>query len=967
MLPGLTFSNPLVLLLLPLVLAWAAWLWMRDTGNLSPARHRLALALRLLIMSALVLVLSGATWQQPVTRQATIFVADLSASVAGLRDAQVSFINRALKYRARDDVAGIVVVGGDALVEQPIAGLNAFAGFQSVVDRNATNLEAGLNLAGALFPAGYRKRVVLLTDGQQNLGDALGAAHLLHDEGVRLDVVPLAPAAGPEALVTGVDVHSSFHRGEKVPLTVNMHSNVAQSATVDIFDGGRLLQSTPVLLGVGDTALSLTLPALGQGFHRLRAVLHPTRDTVADNNEGDAFTRVTGAPHVLVAEGLPGEANVVVAALRARGMTVKQIAAVQIEPSLSYLSGFDAVMLVDVPAPELDPQLLDPASSPLSAYVDGGGGLVVIGGPNSYGVGGYTDTALDDVLPVSMKLPKRKDTPTVAVALIIEDLETASNVNVSKIAGEGVIRLLTPNDQVAVNDANGTDVAYNGWAVPLQYVLNKTAINRAIDVMNPTDPASYIPSLTAAYRTLRRANAQIKHIILLGDGDAEDNYFPLVSQIRKAGITVSTVATGGGSGGFGADYGTMQNIARWGGGQYHQADNVSTIPQIFLTETKQIARTGIVEGRFVPEIFSDSPIIRDLPGVPLNGYVATTPKPAGQQVLMHMTRHGNDPVLAQWQYGLGRSVAWTSDAQGRWSGNLIANGQGNQLWANMVSWVLPAQTSSNLTFASSVSGGQAHLTVTTNGLPLDAQVTARVESPDGHASTVTLPPTAPGQYEADIPASSPGSYLVGVRALANNHVRAQVLTGLVVPYAAEFRTFGLNTHLVRDAAAAGSGSLLSQPAQAFAANLPSVYASQPLTTALLVLALLLLPLDVAVRRVLVGLAELREGWALLTSRSALQPVAAGAAAAPLTMVRERRVRRRERIAAAAEREQPGGQRSRPLAPGAEPRRARVAEPAPSDPAAAKVVPAPASPQAAAGQGLATSRLLEAKRKRRGNG
>ena len=129
MLPGLTFSLPAVLLLLPLVLGWAAWLWLRDRGNLSPQRHRLALALRLVILGVLVLVLAGATWQQPQTRQATIFVADLSASVAGLRDREVAFIARALKARGREDAAAVVADGGDALVEQPVSGLNDFSGF----------------------------------------------------------------------------------------------------------------------------------------------------------------------------------------------------------------------------------------------------------------------------------------------------------------------------------------------------------------------------------------------------------------------------------------------------------------------------------------------------------------------------------------------------------------------------------------------------------------------------------------------------------------------------------------------------------------------------------------------------------------------------------------------------------------------------------------------------------------------
>jgi len=997
----LTFTTPLLLLLLPLVLGWAAWLWLRDAGNLSPLRHRLALALRLTILGALVLALSGATWQQPETRQATVFVADLSASVAGAADAETSYIAHALKARGRDDAAGVVSVGADALVEQPVGQLRDFTGFQSLVDRGATNLEEGLNLAGALFPVGYRKRVVVLTDGRQNIGDALGAARLLRDEDARVDVVPLTPASGPEASVVNVQAPSSLRQGANLPLTVKLRSNVAQTATLDVYEDGTLLSHPSMALGVGDTIVQLPLPPPTSGYHNVHVVLQAPLDTIAQNNDGYALTRVRGAPRVLVAEGSPGEGAIVAASLRAKGMTVAgPVTGDQLQPSTAYLGGYDAVALVDVPAYELDQGLLDPQHSPLRSYVDGGGGLVVIGGPQSYGVGGYTGTALDDLLPVSMKLPQRKDTPSVAVALIIESLESDQNVNISKAAGEGVVKLLTPQDRVAVNDANGVGTPGNGWTVPLQYVTNKTAINRAIDAMNPIDPGSYSPSLQAAYDTLTKSGAKIKHIILLGDGDAPDDYYPLVSKIHKAGITISTVATGAAGGGP-SDYGEMQDIARWGGGHYYQADNPSNIPQIFLKETKQIARTGIVEEHFVPEVLNYSAgggsIIDGVPAAPLDGYVATTEKPLGEEVLVHVTKHGVDPLLAQWQYGLGRVVAWTSDAQGRWTASLIGSKAGNRLWSNMVSYVLPPESSPYLSLASAPAGGMVHLTVTTTGLPLDAGVTARVDSPTTtqqqqqgqrqRSTTLPLQPTAPGQYEGDVPAAEAGAYIVNVTAAANGH-KYLLRSGVVVPYAPEYRDTGLDTGFVRQMAATGGGALLAMgdAAASFADNVPPVYAPRPLTVPLLLLALLLLPFDIATRRLLIGLTEIREGLAALRRRRALTPALAGAsmaAAAPLTNVRAQRSRRQERVAARSVQQPepvPADIVSRsgrePAAPAAFTARpgassGRVATPARLTARQESVPPpviSPPAPEPAVEPGataVTASKLLEAKRKRRG--
>lgn len=906
-LPGFWFAAPLALLLC----VWTIVLWRRDDSVLSHIRRFVSLAVRLGILAALVLALAGATLVRPVDRQAVIFVVDVSASMAAVQNGENMFVQRALSVRGRDDVVGVVVVGGDALVERGVGTLDAISPFESIVDRSATNLDAGLTLADALFPIGYRKRVVLLTDGRQTTGDAVTAARLLAAENVRVDVVSLSSALGAEASVVAVQAPSAVHGGERLPLSVTIGSTVAQTGALSIIDDARVLERVPITLSVGVTRVTTSLPPLTTGFHRFQVVLDVPNDTITRNNEGQAITNVKGSPRVLVAEGSPGEGDVVAASLRPRHIIVVRESAALIQASPQYLSAFDAVVLVDVPAVELDPALLDPGSSPLKAYVDGGGGLVIVGGPRSYGVGGYSDTALDALSPVSMKLPQRVDTPSVAVALIVENLETDTNVNTSKVAAEGVVKLLTPLDQVEVDNAAGTDEFDNGWSVPLQYVRNKQEIARAIDAMQPVDPMSYRPSLTTALTTLSHASAKIKHIILVGDGDAVDNYQPLIARIRAAGITVSTVATGAGTGGP-TDYGVMKDIARWGKGTYYQADNAAMIPQIFLKETKQIARTGLVEAPFMPEVVSSSPILNGVPGVGLGGYVATTPKAAGEVVLAHFTRHGLDPVLAQWQYGLGRVAAWTSDAQGRWTALLISTPGGSALWSNLVSWVLPADSSANLSFSSTLDGTTAHLRLVTSNQPYTARATARIDGPT-QSSVVALQETAPGVYEGDARTPSVGAYLIGLRVSNGGRTSSMLRTGLVVPYSAEYRDLGLNLPVVHTMASAGGGGVLPLKSAnlSFAHNLPEVDAATALSPWLLVFALLLLPIDVAARRLLVSPAEVMAMLTTLVRRSrrpSVRTTTPSPVLSPLSTLREQRTSRHERPA-------PGGatvEASRPL-------------------------------------------------------
>jgi hypothetical protein len=445
---------------------------------------------------------------------------------------------------------------------------------------------------------------------------------------------------------------------------------------------------------------------------------------------------------------------------------------------------------------------------------------------------------------------------------------------------------LTQQDQVAVNDTpfDGS----TGWVVPLQHVINKAAIDAQIAQMQPGDPMSYAPALQSAYDTLKRTHARVKHIILLGDGDAEDpSYEQLVKSIRAGGVTVSTVATNG----LGmSDFQTMQDIARWGGGRYYRADDSSRIPRIFLREARTVARSGIIEGKFYPEELSANPMLRDLHGVaPLYGYVATTPKPTGELVLVSRKL---DPVLAGWQFGLGRSVAWTSDAAGLWTRQWLAAPGANRFWANLVSWTLPTAQGGHLFVSTSSSQGQGHVSVDTpSALGASPSVTARVLDPNLHATTFQLQPSAPGHFAGSFQANTQGAYFVTVEARGAGHGEAGQ-AGLDVPYSAEYRTSGTNTPFLRALAAAGGGSVISEPQAAWLDNLAPVFAQASLTEGLWLLALLLLPVDIGIRRLVVSRRDLATIWAALPFRpGAGRRAEAAPAVAPLGTLRARRAQR----------------------------------------------------------------------------
>src|SRR2546425_4894941 len=318
----LTFEQPLLLLLLvPIgILVYLAW---RNMSLPYPRGQRwLILGCRLALFSLIICALAGASWSQPVSRQSVVFVGDISASTLPQRAFIEQWINAALKHKGPDDQVGIVAVGRNALVEQSVRTEISFSQFQSTPDTNFTDLAAGLRLAAAILPTDSQRRIVLLSDGQQNLGDALQEAQLLQAEGIRLDIVPLPTSKSAEARIDGLRSPTELHTNERFLLHTQLFSTVAQAATLRLYLDQTLLLQLSTHLVAGQQEMSFGLSAPPPGFHTYRLTLEAAQDTILANNEAAAFVNVQGPPHVLVIEGQVGEGQNIVAALRATGINV---------------------------------------------------------------------------------------------------------------------------------------------------------------------------------------------------------------------------------------------------------------------------------------------------------------------------------------------------------------------------------------------------------------------------------------------------------------------------------------------------------------------------------------------------------------------------------------------------------------------------------------------------------------------
>ncbi len=279
----LTFEQPLLLLLLIPIGILVLLTWRRMSLPFPRSQRYLILAIRLVLFTLIVTALAGATLSVPISRQAVVFVGDISASTTPQQAFMEQWINDAIRHKRPNDQVGIVAVGRNALVEQSVRSQIDFSQFESTPDTNYTDLAAGLRLAAAILPQDSERRIVLLSDGQQNLEDAIQEAQLLQQEGIRLDIVPLPTFDGPEARIDGLNTPSTLHTNERFLLHAHFFSSVTQRVTLHLYLDQTLLLQQSLQLNGGEQEVTFTLNAPPAGFHTYRITMDTPQDTISQN------------------------------------------------------------------------------------------------------------------------------------------------------------------------------------------------------------------------------------------------------------------------------------------------------------------------------------------------------------------------------------------------------------------------------------------------------------------------------------------------------------------------------------------------------------------------------------------------------------------------------------------------------------------------------------------------------------
>jgi len=834
---GIVFLRPALLVLL--LLAPAAWLaWRRWPPPLARRQSRFALILRLVVVVLLVLALAGLRITRQPDARTVVAVVDLSDSAQNDVEAATAAVKALAGSKGPDDLFGVVSFGRTANVEVSPARNPIFDGFQTKPDPTYSDLSGALELAANIVPDGFGRQLVLISDGQQNLGDAAATVSRLRSRAVRVDVVPIGAPPGPEALVATLDAPAQIREGQTVTANARLRATAAASGTVSMQVDGQQVATAPVDAPAGDSAHAFNLANLKPGLHRLRAVLDVKPDGRTENNVAEALVRVLGQPAVLVLEGAPGSGSNVSAALAAAGMRTETRPSEQTPVDPAALAAFDSIVVADAPADAFPDKALPAIAATVS---DLGRGLVAIGGSTSYGPGGWQGTDLEKALPVRAEIPRRKEKPTLAVVVTLETMEYPEGDRVELGAIQSVLDQLGPEDEFGVVNMGQTG---SYFSVPLAPVADKAGIMSRVSGSELGDPGGHAESLNLAMDALAKSTAATKHAIVIGDGDAIGDiasYQSIFNRVPQATVSVVGVDTHDAV----AYMQHMRDMAKLGGGRYFQSNDATEVPDVLLKASRTALRPWFEQEPFFPKVTSSGDL---LSGVPLDsfpqmgGYVATTAKGEAD---VAFTTPKNDPLLASWNYGLGRSVAWTSDARGRWTKELLASPVGAALFARMVAWSLPGPAAEGLNVEAVPAGDGLDVTVT--GADKGGEIEVNALGPDLSRSTTQLATAEPGRWQGHVSAPQLGTYVLGVKVQRGGSTVAQAETLVTVPYSPEYLQAGRDEQLLRQLTKQG-GAFLATPKAAWSNDLPPLSVKSDVFSLLLLIAVVLWPIEIGVRR-----------------------------------------------------------------------------------------------------------------------
>ena len=815
----------------------------RSTLGSSPRHRAVAAAFRITVVVFLVSALIEPVWHRSGKWMSVVYVLDVSSSI------EPTFVATAIDWiasaNARGDPvhAAFLAFGGSARAVATAEGIRSVEvsadGANRSINQSVTNLEAALSRALRSFDPRYLKRLVLITDGNENAGNVSRLLGEAQENDVRVFTLPATVRGEGDSWVEAIDLPDEIREQEPITATVRVFSRVATNATVELVGDDQTLMSREVSLepGLNEVDFEVRLPAGGAGT--LSGQLRSENDSLGQNDLHTRAISVGARPRILYVEGRLASAQYLRDALSAEGMDVTVVGPESLPETAAALENFDLMLMSDVPMDALGGNQVNA----IIEYVrDSGGGFIFAAGESSYGEEGYAGSGIEEVLPIWFEINEQRKDLALIIVLDKSYSMVGPKLELSKEAAKAALDLLEPTHSFGLVTFDDTPYV----TVPLQPAVEKPRMNDFISRIIAGSQTNIYPALETAFQALADSEAEVRHIILLSDGKTyADDYEELVSLMSDSDITVSSVAVG-----QEADRELLGNIATWGGGRAYFIQDAERVPRIFIQETQIASQSTLVEEAVETTVITSIEAFTDidLDAAPaLQGYVRTLAKETAEVLIQS---DSENPLLARWRYGLGRTAIFTSDVKNRWAVDWLTWDGYGKFWSQLVRETMRRDGGGELEFVVERVGDEALITVsalTEEGAyrtDLDPQL--RLVGPGGAAVPLSFEQVGPGTFQArhalGVPGQEPYRFALSGTGIED---RSQAL---YYRYGDEFRLYPANTDLLNEIAVQTGGKFLPDVGEIFDDYGETASVPTPLWPWLSLLALFSFFLDIAVRR-----------------------------------------------------------------------------------------------------------------------
>ncbi len=799
------FLWPFLLIIVFALLSAEAFLVFRRGGSFYP------IVFRLLALAAIAFAMVNPRIFKAISALDVVLGVDFSRSVGQEgKETAIKVLEEARRIQGPDTRTGLLFFGRQPVWEFFPRGDFHLADFSPSVKRDETNIEAALQAALAQMGSGHQGRILLVSDGNENHGAAARVVPLLRSHGVPVWVLPVnLPRGRNEIYISDFTLPRQVDSAESFEVRGAIESLYEAPARIKLLRNGVIQRDQELILKPGTNRVSFRENLRDRGNHTFELLVESAEDTLAENNLLQGVVEVKGPPRVLYLHTQNSAQRFVSRALSVQGYSVVESLPEESPLSLPEISAFDLVVLDNVPAYRLSQSKMET----LEKYVrDLGGGLVVIGGSQSYGAGGYYRTPLERILPVEIRPPSRIDYPRVAILFLLDKSGSmgagpagATKLDLAKAAAVSAADLLNPTDQIGIL---AFDAGWD-WVLPFRQVGKGEWISGTLSPLESDGGTDLYKAMVEAYRSFSAKGAAIKHLLVLSDGLTDKaDFHSLVTRMVQGGVTVSTVALG-----QDADWSLMAAIAKDGKGRAYITVDPHTVPQIFTSETLMVSRDLLVEALAYPKATSSSGPLKGLfekRMPPVRGYVLTHPKPGADLLI----RAEDDPLLVSWRYGLGTVAAFTSDLSGRWGKEWVE-------WEEFPQWVSQLarhamRKISDYKIRAEIQPEGDEVKVVADFLSEERgfvnylKLKGNLTGPDRSTRVIPFQQIAPGRYESRFSTPQQGIYLLTIHDEGQKGKIPSVATSLpfVAPYPREYRELKPNNSLLSRLAEETGGEVL---------------------------------------------------------------------------------------------------------------------------------------------------------------